>query len=67
MKRKKKTTIESQLRCCFCKDIIDKEWFANDPYPVASSKYVCCDYCNATIVMPARFLICLEDESESKE
>ena len=58
MKKKKNN---NQLRCCFCDDVIDKEWFANNPYPVASSKYVCCDYCNATIVMPARFGKLMED------
>lgn len=41
-----------KFTCCICKKQITNEW-GNNPYPV-SNKGKCCEYCNRTIVLPAR-------------
>jgi len=44
----------TDFRCCLCGKMF--EGYGNNPYPVQHEAGArCCDTCNATIVMPARF------------
>jgi DNA-directed RNA polymerase subunit RPC12/RpoP len=40
-------------QCCFCKIPI-RHGQGNNPEPVKSSKYICCDSCNFKVVIQAR-------------
>ena len=49
--------------CCFCGCEIDG--FGNNPWPLKVDRDArCCDYCNATIVFPARLERLMEDNDE---
>ncbi len=51
--------------CCFCGKECENE-YGNNPYPVDKDpKHVCCNNCNASIVIPAR-LSNLNKEKESE-
>lgn len=42
-----------KVKCCFCGETISG--WGNNPYPANKEPdAVCCDYCNATVVIPAR-------------
>ena len=46
--------------CCLCGGDIEldrsgKFWRTNNPDPAASNDQVCCDACNAFVVLPARY------------
>lgn len=45
--------MEKNLKCCFCKKQLQD--YGNNPAPANNDpKARCCDFCNHTIVMPAR-------------
>ena len=52
--------------CCFCGTIF--AGYGNNPYPADKSEDArCCDYCNDTIVIPARIRAMIEDEDERND
>ena len=45
-------SFEKKETCCFCGKEI--KGYGNNPAPVKSSVYTCCDMCNREIVIPTR-------------
>ena len=46
---------EEEKKCCLCGRPLGKNEYGNNPAPLAENG-VCCDYCNITRVIPARFM-----------
>ena len=51
MDREKRNKNENKITCSICGQIIVEE-FGNNAQPVNDG--ICCDYCNSTVVIPAR-------------
>lgn len=47
--------------CCICGETL--VGYGNNPWPIAEEGE-CCDYCNMTVVVPARLQMMKEGESE---
>lgn len=61
MKDEKKKPI-----CCFCGRECENI-YGNNPYPASKNeKDRCCDYCNATIVLPKRVEVLIAKTNEWK-
>ncbi len=44
---------ELKMKCCICKK--DKDEYGNNPFPIAGQ--VCCDECNAKVIIPLRIFM----------
>lgn len=53
-------------KCCFCGDKI--VGWGNNPWPANKDEdAVCCDYCNRTVVVPARLEELAKQKEETKQ
>lgn len=64
---------EIEMKCCFCTNEIEKQYTptgemywdrGHNPEPVRGGEDRCCDFCNLSIVMPARISQLLFNEEE---